>query len=83
MSRKPPPLSDAQREALELARRQGGRLHRNSAGWGPRQFVAETTPFADLFPFATVRSLVSRGAMHWTEHIGTSPTEAQLTEGTP
>lgn len=78
MSRKPPPLTEPQRQALELARRQNGMLHRTDAGWGPEKFEPASTSFDDLFPFATVRALVTRGAMQWSRYSGTSPTQARV-----
>jgi hypothetical protein len=78
MSRKPPPLTDTQKQALELARRQGGKLFKNAAAWGPETFNARSTPFVDLYAFATVRGLVTRGAMEWSNYRGKSPTQARV-----
>jgi hypothetical protein len=78
VSRKPPPYTEPQRQALDLARRQGGLLHRNEAGWGPQKFDPKATSFDDLFPFATVRALVTRGAMQWSQYRGSSPTVARV-----
>lgn len=77
--RKPPPLSDAQREALDLARRQGGKLYRTPMGWGPQHANGQTA-FAELHNHATVRALVTRKAMEWSATNGTQWTEARLVE---
>lgn len=63
--RKPAPLTPLQREAIELAERQGGKLFRNDVAWGPKKFDPKTTPFADLYSFRTVQSLCTRGALRW------------------
>lgn len=75
-----PPLTKTQKEALELARRQGGKLYRNAAAWGPVKFDPRSTPFDDLFPFQTVRALVTRGVMRWS---GDQRDVAELVGGGP
>jgi hypothetical protein len=65
MSRKPPPLTDRQKDALEQARKQGGKLYRNAVAWGPKEFDPKSTPFDSLHSWPTVRSLVTRNVLRW------------------
>jgi hypothetical protein len=68
VTKAPPPLTAEQIEALELARKQGGKIHRNDVGWGEEEFDASPAGRERVYSRDTVASLVSRGAMRWSLH---------------
>jgi hypothetical protein len=77
------PLTDEERAALEYARRRGGTLRRNEAGWGDEEL--DVDHLDRLFSTRTVKALVARKVMTWTdrEYRGNTqrPIEASIVEG--
>ena len=84
MTKAPPPLTEEQIRALDLAAKQGGKLHRNEVSWGQEDFDASPEGMEKVFAYATVRDLVNRGLLRWScwaRRTGTTyPVEAELVE---
>lgn len=70
--------------AIDVARANGNRLHRNPEGWGPENLDPTRHTIEQLVPRQTVNALVAKKRMKWATWEGINgtktPVEAELVE---
>ena len=84
----PPRLTAEERAALDLARSQGGKLHRHDEGWGVESLDLDAMDVTDylaalenIYSGLTVRRLVSKGFMRFSKYDGLTPVRVEIRPG--